>query len=524
MRHSKRFHHPRRPLQFQQVEDRRVLAGITVGVPDTGDSSSDGSAIVSGPLGTSSPFEIVFNLGPNIRNNPQAVAGLHAAADEIASYIADPVTVFLDVDFAGVPTNALAGALPNSGLVPYTQLRGSIVADAESEPTPAGSVDTGVIDDEILRHLPEPEALRFHLDQGVGFAQIASDGSGSDSNFDVPFVTPSQGEGGISVTRAEQKVLGILQPNDPSYLESDGSLVFGTSIDFDFDPSNGVDSSSFDFRTVAIHEIFHNLGFVSGIDTAGDTIAPTVLDLFRFPAHVGLFDPGNTDQFESFTRELRPGVQSMTDFVLPYWNETDVPDTGTSDAVDNIEIVMGDVFGGQQASHWNDTVRNVGIMNTALGPGVARPLSIPDLRALDLLGYDMVNPDFAPDLSGSTDPRLNPLDVNADGDVTAVDALMVVNQMNVMARGGESLAGTSSPPENLDHLDVNRDGSISAVDVLLVVQELSRQSRSSLGGERIGSNPTDQVFASGAWQLQWADSIEDAIDPDAANDPTISTF
>ncbi len=75
----------------------------------------------------------------------------------------------------------------------------------------------------------------------------------------------------------------------------------------------------------------------------------------------------------------------------------------------------------------------------------------------------------------------NPLDVNTDGHVSPLDALMVLNDVN--AYGGRSLSqlglGTSGalPPQNF--LDVNFDSYVSPLDALLVLNYLNSSLASS---------------------------------------------
>ncbi|TWT91818.1 Dockerin type I repeat protein [Neorhodopirellula pilleata] len=71
---------------------------------------------------------------------------------------------------------------------------------------------------------------------------------------------------------------------------------------------------------------------------------------------------------------------------------------------------------------------------------------------------------------------LNPNDVNADGQVTAVDALRVINRLNSLDQtdgGNDDPSTTASQPMSFE--DVNGDGSISAVDALRVINHLNAQ-------------------------------------------------
>ncbi len=65
----------------------------------------------------------------------------------------------------------------------------------------------------------------------------------------------------------------------------------------------------------------------------------------------------------------------------------------------------------------------------------------------------------------------NPLDVNGDGLVTALDALIVINALNSQGPGP-----LGSPPVGAhDYLDVTGTGSLSAIDALEIINELNSQ-------------------------------------------------
>jgi hypothetical protein len=102
--------------------------------------------------------------------------------------------------------------------------------------------------------------------------------------------------------------------------------------------------------------------------------------------------------------------------------------------------------------------------------------------------------------------RSLPQDVNNDGTVSPIDALLIINQMNRFGTSaeGESAAAAAT---NLYFTDVNGDSTTSALDALQVINYLTRASKGSANGEQIallsqtvsGSSSeetADDVFAS----------------------------
>ncbi|MDA1053261.1 MAG: Ig-like domain-containing protein [Planctomycetota bacterium] len=85
----------------------------------------------------------------------------------------------------------------------------------------------------------------------------------------------------------------------------------------------------------------------------------------------------------------------------------------------------------------------------------------------------------------NTRPRRNPvdpLDVNGDGAVSAIDALLIINEIN--KNGPHEIPGTSAAIAPF--WDVNGDGSVSSIDVLRVVNALN----SGVLGEGEGTQPS----------------------------------
>jgi hypothetical protein len=140
-----------------------------------------------------------------------------------------------------------------------------------------------------------------------------------------------------------------------------------------------------DFESVAIHEIGHALGFISEVDTfdilkylnSPTALAPSTLDLFRFENNTAN-DPSDAASFSTATRSLMPGVDAITD---------DITGAGTSSAENRMSTgaYTGD---GRQASHFKDNLA-IGVMDPTLSFGEVVPISDADLRALDLIGYEI---------------------------------------------------------------------------------------------------------------------------------------
>ena len=92
----------------------------------------------------------------------------------------------------------------------------------------------------------------------------------------------------------------------------------------------------------------------------------------------------------------------------------------------------------------------------------------------------------------ATSPLQNPLrhaDVNADGEVTALDALLVINHISRYGSGGTP---TTAPDDGGWFYDVNGDGVVTALDALLVINHIARGDAPGEGegpGEREDEGP-----------------------------------
>jgi hypothetical protein len=72
-----------------------------------------------------------------------------------------------------------------------------------------------------------------------------------------------------------------------------------------------------------------------------------------------------------------------------------------------------------------------------------------------------------------------PQDVNNDGKVSALDALVVINQLSLKT----TIESEEAPLGSQVFADVNGDGKVTAIDALLVINSLEPQSiRQAAGG------------------------------------------
>lgn len=175
---------------------------------------------------------------------------------------------------------------------------------------------------------------------------------------------------------------------------ADGSVTFSSNFSFDFDPTDGITNGTFDFIGVAIHEIGHALGFVSGVDlfdyfgapngpgagalgySLNDTSIFSALDMFRYSS-----DPNN----------IAPGSGPSLDLAVGGTKYFSID--GGATALFGNTFATGSFNGdGRQASHWKDTAgcqTGNGIMDPTFCFGQMGQITALDLAAFDAMGWNL---------------------------------------------------------------------------------------------------------------------------------------
>jgi hypothetical protein len=204
--------------------------------------------------GTASAASIVINPAPGLAGNAAALAAFNRAASKWGGLFGDPITVTVDADLLNMGSPTILGSTSAVFLAGgYTTIRNRMVADAADEPG-----------DAVVASLPTSAQFSTFVPAGFGLA-------------------------GMAATKANLKAMGF--PGlDVAFGATDATVQFNSGFSFDFDNSDGVTAGTYDFETVAIHELGHVPGFVSAVDdvdwfleqgqTANLYIEP--LDLFRF--------------------------------------------------------------------------------------------------------------------------------------------------------------------------------------------------------------------------------------------------
>ncbi len=339
-----------------------------------------------------------FGTSPN---GAAALLAFQKAANYWNQTLTNDVTLHFDISFNSLPAGVLGSTRSYSNAVAVTDVY-------------AGLANTGTtaLDAIAVANLSKLNAgggltMRtnnyFDVANKVGLqdATVARTGNAVINNY-------------LDVNQSVIKALGLTGQAFGTMNRYDASIQFSSQFAFDFNPTNGIDAGKYDFTAVAVHEIGHALGFVSGTDTfdivmhgtgplaadfeAGafgsadiaDFYIGSTLDLFRYGNSVGA--DGKAVLQWSANRDAYFSIDGKTMFGLgdAAYQEEATFSTGA---------YSGD---GAQASHWKDNIgfidpdapgclqstRPIGIMDPTSSPCHTENVTRNDIAAFDAMGWN----------------------------------------------------------------------------------------------------------------------------------------
>jgi hypothetical protein len=296
---------------------------------------------------------LIISLNPTPGMDANALSGFQSAANYWQSKLTDDITVNINVGFSALNPGVLGSAGSSKEVFNLADVRGALIGDA-----------TTATDALAIGNLPALSALGgmsflTQVNSETGSTAVSLDNDNSDNNRF------------LALNTANAKALGWVAPNPAA---ADATITFSSLFSWDFNQSDGVGAGLQDFVGVAIHEIGHALGFVSGVDTVDFFIGNagfnldnfaifSTLDLFRYSAPGSLNLAVDSDAYFS----LDGGTTNLGSFSTGKLN--------------------GD---GEQASHWKDDL-GLGIMDPTANPsGQINTPSALDLIVFDAIGWDLV--------------------------------------------------------------------------------------------------------------------------------------
>jgi hypothetical protein len=328
------------------------------------------AALLGGVAAAAPADALTINLrGLSTISNDQAKYGFQVAAHYWESVLTNDANVNFRVGFESLGPTILGSTGSNL----LTDL------DIGTYQYLLGATGTSALDAQAVAHL-SPLSPTGSVDVTVpGYQFVASHGgitTGSATRT-APDGTPISSTMALTTANVKALVGGFDNIED-------AQIAFSSDFAFDFDPTNGITAGTYDFVGVAIHEMGHALGFVSGADdfdySAGTGNFPVdaywwgyAADMFRYT--------GEGDLNWAFGQPAYFSIDGgATAFNGAYFS------TGTN---------YGDSW---QASHWKAPIDGdgdftcgapfVGVMNPYICGGKEDSVTANDIALFDAIGWN----------------------------------------------------------------------------------------------------------------------------------------
>lgn len=313
-------------------------------------------ALLVGLSASASALSFNFSFLPT--SSAQDIAGFTAAGNIWSGLLSDAVTINMTVGTDSLNPGVLAQAGSTQATYSYSSFRSALAADATSatDTTAVGTLSLGSTFDMLInRTSNNPNG------SGSATAYLDNDGDANNST--------------VRLTNANAKAVGLMGAS----AAEDAKITFGNAFTWDYDPSNGITAGAYDFIGIAVHEIGHALGFISGVD---------ILDINSPPVNGPFAD--NQFTFVSALDLFRYSAASTALGVIDWTASTTAKYFSLDNGASAIAgFSTGKNFGdGRQASHWKDNL-GLGVMDPTAGTGELLAISGNDLMAFDTIGWNL---------------------------------------------------------------------------------------------------------------------------------------
>lgn len=340
-----------------------------------------GSALVASVPAQALTFNLIDTGGTAV--GTQARQGFEIAAAYWSSVFSDNVTVNLQIGFSALGTGILGSTGSARSLLSMNQTYSALSADR-----------TSMLDKLAVASL-QPLGTSTSV-PGAGAVTVTTNGFNNGVNATNGYTdlsTRVDNDGSVNnsttaITKASAKALGLttdVNGNAINYNSADAAITFSNLFAFDFDPTDGIASNAFDFIGVAIHEIGHALGFVSGVDSYDARTAPGQTASASLSSLEGFVVASQLDLF----RYSSYGTLDWSTQNTPYFSI----DGGLTQLFGDSRFSTGTLNGdGRQASHWKDSASGVpqlGVLDPTSGYGQMQEITALDLAAFDAIGWDV---------------------------------------------------------------------------------------------------------------------------------------